>query len=114
MTMTDPERERELLRQRLLGRGMACSPVSGADLGRDLTLVSGPRGVDLARVSGIDNLGQSLQIALTTLLGSDVFNTDFGFDGLNALATETDPILVRERLRISVVQVLRRDPRVRR
>ena len=51
---------------------------------------------------------------MTTLLDSDVFNTDFGFDGLNALATETDPILLRERVRIAVIQVLRRDPRVRR
>jgi hypothetical protein len=36
----------------------------------------------------------------------------FGFDGLNALADETDPILVRERVRIGVVKVLRNDPRI--
>ncbi|HKE86172.1 MAG TPA: hypothetical protein VKB50_20570 [Vicinamibacterales bacterium] len=112
--MTDPEREREIFRRRLLGQGLACTPIPASGLGRDLEFVSGPQGVDFARVVGIDNLGQALRIALTTLLGSDVFNTEFGFDGLNALATETDPILLRERVRIAVVQVLRRDPRVRR
>jgi phage baseplate assembly protein W len=112
--MTDPEHEREILRRRLLGEGLACTPISSFDVGRDLELVSGPDGLDLARVSGIDNLGQAIRIALTTLRGSDVFNTEFGFDGLNALATETDPILLRERVRIAVIQVLRRDARVRR
>ena len=110
----DPEREREILRRRLLGQGLACRPFSSFALGRDLELIAGPRGFDLRQVSGIDNLGQALEIALTTLLDSDVFNTEFGFDGLNALATETDPILLRERVRIAVIQVLRRDPRVRR
>jgi phage baseplate assembly protein W len=112
--MTDPEREREIFRRRLLGQGLACTPTPTSGLGRDLELISGPQGVDLVRVVGIDNLGQALAIALTTLLGSDVFNTEFGFDGLNAVATESDPILLRERVRIAVIQVLRRDPRVRR
>lgn len=113
--MADREQERELLRQRLLGTGLACALIApGLDLGRDLELVAGPNGRDLARVTGMDNLGQSLAIALTTRLGSDIFNTGFGFDGLNALAEETDPIIARERVRIAVIQVLRKDPRVRR
>ena len=112
--MADPALEREILRRRLLGQGLACPQVSNDDLGRDLALVVGPNGLDLARVSGVDNLAQGLRIALTTLLGSDIFNTSFGFDGLNALATETDPILLRERLRIGIIQTLRKDPRVRR
>jgi hypothetical protein len=62
----------------------------------------------------MDNLTQDLSIALTTLLGSDVFNTRLGFDGLNALVDETDPVLARERVRIGVIQVLRNDARVRR
>ena len=53
-------------------------------------------------------------IALTTRLGDDLFNTDYGFNGLNALAEETNLVLMRERLRIAVIQVLRKDPRVRR
>jgi phage baseplate assembly protein W len=112
--MADVMREREILRGRLLGQGLACPQLSTDDHGRDLDLVVGPHGLDLARVSGMDNLGQSLRVALTTLLGSDLFNTSFGFDGLNALASETDPILLRERLRIAIIQVLRKEPRVRR
>jgi hypothetical protein len=84
------------------------------DVGRDLVLARGPTGVDLAQVQGIDNLIQVLAIALTTLRGSDLFNTDFGFDGLNAMAEEVNPVLVRERIRVGIIQLLRRDPRVRR
>ena len=113
--MNDFERERELLRTRLLGRSVKCEEtMPGVDLGRDLVLVTGPDGRDLARVEGIDNLGQALSIAITTRLGDDLFNTQFGFDGLRALAEETDPVLVRERVRVAVIQVLRKDPRVRR
>jgi hypothetical protein len=113
--MIDVERERELLRNRLLGRGLACPLTEpGLDVGRDLVLARGPSGVDLQQVRGIENLGQALAIALTTLRGSDLFNIDFGFDGLNAMAEEINPVLVRERIRVGIIQVLRRDPRVRR
>ena len=112
--MVDQERERELLRERALGWGLACEEVMpGVDLGRDISLIDGPGGLDFARVSAMDNLVQSLKIALTTCLGSDIFNTNFGFDGLNALAEETNPVMVRERVRISIIQLLRNDPRVR-
>lgn len=106
----------ELLRRAVLGWSLECAEIlPGVDLGRDLVLETDADGtVDFARVDGIDNLGQSLTIALTTLLGSDVFNTSFGWDGLNALAEETAPPLVRERVRMSIVQLLRKDPRVRR
>ena len=55
-----------------------------------------------------------LKTALTTPLGGDVFNVDFGFDGLNALAEETVPVLVQERVRVAIVTLLKKDPRVRR
>jgi phage baseplate assembly protein W len=106
-----PERERRLARRRLLGWSVACEQIApGVDLGRDVRLANG----DLVQVTEIDALGQSLQLALTTLLGSDAFNTEFGFDGLNALAEETNPILARERIRVAVITVLRREPRVSR
>ena len=112
--MVDQERERELLRERALGWGLACEEVMpGVDLGRDINLIEGPNGLDFARVSAMDNLAQTLKIALTTCLGSDIFNTNFGFDGLNALVEETNPVMVRERVRISIIQLLRKDPRVR-
>jgi len=103
------------LRRRILGWGLACDPIyPGLDLGQDLKMTAGSNGKDFARVEAMDNLSQSLEIALTTLLGSDIFNTQFGFDGLNALVEEINPILIRERVRISIIQVLRQDPRIRR
>jgi phage baseplate assembly protein W len=114
--MADAQLERDAVRRRLLGWSAACAPIlPGVDHGRDLVLAGGGGApLDLARVESADCLGQSLSIALTTALGSDVFNTGFGFDGLTAMVEETEPALVRERVRIAVVQVLRSEPRVRR
>lgn len=101
--------------RRALGWGLRCDPIfPGADLGRDIRLRSGPDGLDLDTVAGVDCLAQDLAVALTTLLGSDVLNTSFGFAGLAAMAEERVPVLVQERLRVAVVGVLARDPRVRR
>ena len=113
--MTIEEQDREIIRTRLLGRGPALEhTMPGLDVGLDLALAQSEAGTDLAFVDGIDNLLQDLRVALTTLVGSDVFNTEFGFDGLNAMVEETNPVLIRERVRIAVIQVLRRDPRIRR
>lgn len=114
--MAEQEVEREQVRRRLLGWSVACEPVfPGVDLGRDLVLAGGNgEPLDLARVGSIDALGQSLALALTTALGTDVFNTSFGFDGVNALADEPDALLARERVRIGVIKVLGAEPRVRR
>ncbi len=111
--MSDADRQ-SLRRTRLLGRGLASEPVVPGfmALGRDLRLAPGPSGVDFARVEGLAALTQDLEVALTTRLGSDVFNTQFGFDGLDALADEVTPLLIRERVRIAVIAVLRRDARV--
>lgn len=109
--------DRDAARRRLLGWSAACPVLAkGVDLGRDLVLrvdpVTGKR--DLARVEAIDALSQSLELAFTTLKGSDVFNVGFGFDGLNALAEEENPVLARERIRVAAIAVLQREPRVRR
>jgi phage baseplate assembly protein W len=111
--MTTPALD-DLVRRRVLGRGLVCAEIEpGLDLGRDLQLTSGPTGVDLTALDGIDNLGQCLEIGLTTALGSDVFNTGFGFDGINALVDGTQSMLVREQVRISVIKLLQADSRVR-
>jgi hypothetical protein len=102
--------QKDLIRRRLLGLGLALSKVG--DLGRDLTMRAD--GTDLAIVDGIANLGQVLSVAVLTPLGGDLFNTDFGFDGLNALVDETTPTLQRERVRVSIVALLRKDRRVNR
>ncbi len=114
--MANGETDQERLRRRALGWGLECEPTApGADLGRDLRLVEdGGGNVDFARVESIDNLAQSLAVGLTTLRGTDVFNVDFGFDGLNALTEGSDPLMTRERVRISIVNLLTREPRVRR
>lgn len=105
------EAAKELTDRRLLGWGMACAPLyPGVDLAQDIALTGG----DFQLVSGLDNLAQDLTLALTTALGADPFDTGFGFDGVNALAEETNPMLARERVRISVIKLLKRDPRVRR
>jgi hypothetical protein len=53
-------------------------------------------------------------VALTTALGSDPFNIQFGFDGINAMTQESSALLQRERVRIALVTLLRKEPRVRR
>jgi phage baseplate assembly protein W len=113
--VADAELERDAVRRRLLGWSVACDPLlPGVDHGRDLVLQGGNgEPLDLARVASMDCLGQSLEIAITTALGSDVFNTAFGFDGLNALVEETEPVLIRERVRIAVIQLLLKEPRIR-
>jgi len=115
--MTIREQEQELLRGRLLGRGAALPLIEpdGSDLGRDLMLApNATGGRDLAFAQGVPCLAQDLSVALTTLRGSDLFNTEFGFDGVRALAEETNPLLVRERVRVAVIRVLQADSRVRR
>jgi phage baseplate assembly protein W len=98
-----------------LGHGIEATEIlPGVDIGRDIAFVAGANGLDFAMVKGVDNLAQALTIALTTRLGDDVFNVRFGFDGLNALVEETNPVIARERIRISVIRVLQNDPRVRR
>jgi hypothetical protein len=112
--MADLNAQRDQLRRRLLGWDIATHAViPGADIGRDLELVSAPS-LDLGRVIGLDNVAQALTHALTTRLGDDVFNVAYGFDGLNALAEEQDAFLARERIRVSMIAVLNRDPRVKR
>jgi phage baseplate assembly protein W len=105
--------QQDQLNRSLFGRDLATvETLPGQDLGRDL-VISTSGACDLATVAGVDNLSQSLTLALTTRLGDDIFDTSYGFDGLNALADEIDPILQRERIRVGIVSVLQRDSRVR-
>jgi phage baseplate assembly protein W len=96
--------------QRLFGRDLtARAIVPGIDLAADIALDGG----DLATVSGIDALDQGLKLAILTRLGDRVFDVNYGFDGLRALGDETNPILANERIRVSLIATLLRDPRVK-
>ncbi|WP_410808997.1 hypothetical protein [Micromonospora sp. 067-2] len=113
--MDRTERERQAAQRRYLGWGLAFEPtMPGLDLARDIVFDDGPNGRVLALVAGTGNVAQSLAVALTTLRGSNVFDATFGFDGLNALAEPIEPTLVREQVRIGIITLLDRDPRVRR
>lgn len=89
---------------------LAVAPTADDPLASDLVLRDG----DLVALSGTDAVLQSVRLALTTAPGTDPLDPSFGFDGLRVLAEETDPELARERLRVAVIAVLRRDPRIRR
>lgn len=96
--------------RRALGWAPALLPVHpaiGAAAGLDIAL-------DGRIVEGEMALGQALTLAMVTLRGADVFNTNFGFRGLTAIAEETDAVLRRERIRLAVIEVLRDEARVRR
>lgn len=93
---------------RALGWSLALEPLDpldGAAGGLDL---------EFALVSGEAALMQALTLAFVTLRGSDLFNQAFGFDGLEALAGDADPVIRRERIRMAVIAILKAEPRVRR
>lgn len=77
---------------------------------QDILFVDG----DLALGEGLDALTQDLGAALCTALGADPLDLGFGFAGFEAIAQETDRVMLRERLRVAVVNVLRRDRRIER
>ncbi len=105
---------REDLANRYFGKGLRLSSVAPDSLGVDIAFEDGPSGRRLALVSGGDNLGQDLRIALLTVTGSDVFNVAFGFDGVRVLTEGIDPTLTAEMLRLSVLKTVALDPRIRR
>ncbi|KLL09615.1 MULTISPECIES: hypothetical protein [Protofrankia] len=97
-----------VLGRAVLGRGLALVPVPGGQPAVDLAWgAGGPR-----LVEGPDNLAQDLAVALLTPVGSDLFDTGFGFDGLRVLALALGPLLRDELLRVAVVRTLLADARV--
>jgi hypothetical protein len=100
--------------RRLFGWGIASEPLDPAVIySRDITLSVKADGTrDLVLVDGLAALEQDLVTAFATALGGDPLNSAFGFDGLRIIGEELDPLMLRERLRGAVVQLLRADPRV--
>jgi hypothetical protein len=95
--------------RRLLGWGVKTASVAGnVEQAQDILWQDG----DLAIEAGLQTLRQDLAAALVTARGSDPLNPGFGFDGFDTIAEEADRFLLRERLRVSVVNMLKRDTRV--
>lgn len=98
------------------------TPLKPADpYGRTLTLANGDFVVapaldgapDLALIAGKDELAQGVQVLVGTNLGSDIFNTAFGFDLINTLALPRPTVQMRELVRLCVVKALSQEPRIR-
>lgn len=66
----------------------------------------------LQMVSGTDNLLQSLELRVLTPFGSDIFNTTYGLDVTQAFTQPGSIRMVKELLKLSLVQTLGTDPRV--
>jgi hypothetical protein len=99
----DPTRDRAVL-----GRGLALRLVEGGEPALDLAW----SGTGPAMVEGADNLAQDLAVAVLTPLGSDQFDTGFGFDGLRVLSLALGPQLRDQLLRAAVIRTLLADARV--
>lgn len=98
--------------RRQLGWGLRGDAVDADSHARDIQLVGGPGGLDVATVEGNTNFLQDIEVALTTALGSDRFNRDFGFDGLRIIAEAEDRDTMVNLLRLAVARTLSSDPRV--
>jgi hypothetical protein len=104
------------LDRRVLGWAAEVRPIDptyGYAHGVDVVLQDAGHGIDLARVDGVAALTQSLSVALTTGRGTDVFNTAFGWDGVNVLVRDPGDGLLDHRLTIATINTLKADPRVR-
>jgi phage baseplate assembly protein W len=69
--------------------------------------------LDLATITGKDELVQGIQVLVGTNLGTDIFNTAFGFDLVNTLATPKSFPQVQQLIRMCVVKALSQEPRIR-
>ncbi len=98
------------------------APFAPADpYGRTLTLTAndfkiatGSDGfADLPLIAGKDELAQGIQILIGTNLGTDIFNSSFGFDLIKTLASPTSFPRMQQLIRLCVVKALSQEPRIR-
>jgi phage baseplate assembly protein W len=109
------DEDRLLVERRVLGYGIATQRLAPHDPTRtDVVLAVSDGRRDLQLVEGVRALGQDLEAAFATGLGTDALNLEFGFDGMRAIAEEYDQAIMGERIRASAASVLVREPRVRR
>jgi hypothetical protein len=95
--------------RRLIGWGPVTESIAGkVEQTQDIVWRNG----DLVIDGGLPTLEQDLAAAFVTGLGRDPLNPGFGFDGFDVISREPDRFILRERLRVAVVNLLKRDPRV--
>jgi len=66
-----------------------------------------------AEVGGVANLAQALTLRVLTPLGSDVFNTGYGFDAAEVLTGAATARTARDLVQLNLVRTLGTDARVR-
>jgi phage baseplate assembly protein W len=89
--------------------------------GRTFTLVNGDLEIahgadgqrDLTFIVGKEELAQGLQVLISTLQGSDIFNVLFGFDIQQSLMQPQAVREMRALVRLNVVKALAQEPRIR-
>jgi phage baseplate assembly protein W len=79
----------------------------------DFVLAAGGGYCDLEQITGKDELAQGIQVLIGTNLGTDIFNTAFGFDIINTLAASQPISQVKQLVRLCVVKALSQEPRIR-
>lgn len=85
-------------------------------LGRSLGIAEGDLAFvdhDLQIVADDDNFAQSAAMIIDTPFGTDVFNVNYGFAFLDAVSRPREVRMVKELLRMNLVQSFSRDDRVR-
>ena len=111
---TETETTKTHLANRVFGKGLMLEELApGSDIGFDLVMADSGNGKDLVLQSGANNLGQDIHVALLTATGTDIFNVQFGFDGLKSLTENIEPYMVEEFIRLSVVKTLAYDTRIK-
>jgi len=68
---------------------------------------------DLVMIVGRDNFLQAMQVMIETPFGTDVFNTNYGFDLLSMFESPHSVRLMKELIRLNIVKSVSRDDRVR-
>jgi len=84
--------------------------------GRTLALVNGDlqfANGDFVIISGRDDLLQGLNTMIYTPFGSDIFNVNYGFDLLSALAAPLPPRAIQDVIRLNIVKSIAVDNRIR-
>src|SRR5690242_10121957 len=96
---------------------MAATPTLNLNpFGRTLALVNGDlqfANGDFVTISDRDDLVQGLNIMIYTPFGSDIFNVNYGFDILNAMAASLPPHAIQDVIRLNVVKSVAVDNRIR-